>query len=604
MAGIAGVVGKHAEGEANRIVAAMLTTMQCEPFHVVQQRSCGTLGIAVGTVGISRAEDGFVSDNEEGTITLAWAGECLVPSDTVNELRRVGHQLRCAGSDWMLHLYEEQNESCARALNGQFSAVFIDRRTGEIHLCNDRYGMGRVYYFDGPDGFYFASEAKALLRVLPELRRFNDAALLEFLTFGCVIGEETLFRGIRLIPAASWWRLERDRQVRRQYFVPSEWQSAPKLGEPEFFDRISALLNELVPQYSDGKVGLSLTGGLDTRLIVAFWPSRMPLPTAFTFEGLAGTTLDTETAAAVAAAIGMEHRTIRLGPNFLSDFPEWADEAVYTTDGTLGVTGAHELYLNSLARQVAPIRLTGNFGSEILRRASTLKPLRLRSALFADDVNRDLRVGVRPLADPSWGPVSRAAFIEVPRNLYGNFAASRRYVRYRTPYLDNRIVELAHRAPARVPLDSESTMRMIATQQPVVSQIPTDMAVLPMNGTQYRRWPARFARKLSFKCDYAYNEGMPGPFGVLDPIVWQTGVTTGLLGRHKYLHYRSWFRRDLASYVQAALASRRVRENGLWSKTSLAVMERQHRRGTVNWSREIDMVLTLDAIERRLLHAS
>jgi len=85
--------------------------------------------------------------------------------------------------------------------------------------------------------------------------------------------------------------------------------------------------------------------------------------------------------------------------------------------------------------------------------------------------------------------------------------------------------------------------------------------------------------------------------------VWRAGVTAGLLGRHKYLHYRSWFRKDLVSYVQERLASRRVRENALWNRKSLESMERQHRRGTVNWSREIDMVLTIDAIERRLLHA-
>ena len=139
MAGIAGVIGRLPDSEANEIVAAMLSTMQCEPFHVTQQRSCEALGIAVGTVGVSGVEDAFVTDNEEGTITLAWAGECLVPPGTVDALRRSGHQLRCAGSDWMLHLYEEQGESCARALNGQFSAVLIDRRTSEIHLCTDRY---------------------------------------------------------------------------------------------------------------------------------------------------------------------------------------------------------------------------------------------------------------------------------------------------------------------------------------------------------------------------------------------------------------------------------------------------------------------------------
>ncbi len=40
----------------------------------------------------------------------------------------------------------------------------------------------------------------------------------------------------------------------------------------------------------------------------------------------------------------------------------------------MDVTGAVELYVNKVAREIAPVRLTGNYGSEIVRRNVAFKP--------------------------------------------------------------------------------------------------------------------------------------------------------------------------------------------------------------------------------------
>ena len=56
-------------------------------------------------------------------------------------------------------------------LNGWFSGVLVDLRKQIVVVFNDRYGVNRVYYHETPDGFYFSSEAKSLLKVLPGLRQ-------------------------------------------------------------------------------------------------------------------------------------------------------------------------------------------------------------------------------------------------------------------------------------------------------------------------------------------------------------------------------------------------------------------------------------------------
>src|SRR5438132_1048031 len=125
-----------------------------------------------------------------------------------------------------------------------------------------------------------------------------------------------------------------------------------------------------------------------------------------------------ELAARVAKACGVPHHLIRVEPDFFADFPSLADRTVYITDGSFGVCGAHEIYLNSRARDLAPLRLTGNFGSEILRSVTMFKPLRLTENLFDPDVRRNLAAVAPPIPGRESDAVSLAAFTEIPLHLF------------------------------------------------------------------------------------------------------------------------------------------------------------------------------------------
>src|SRR6202035_4334928 len=109
------------------------------------------------------------------------------------------------------------------------------------------------------------------------------------------------------------------------------------------------------------------------------------------------------------------------------------DRTVYITDGCSGIFGAHEIYLNRQARQLAPVRLTGNYGSEVLRGVSTFKPIGLSPRLFNLEFGRSLTSSTQSVANGNEHPVTFAAFREIPWNLFGNLAADRSQVSFRTP---------------------------------------------------------------------------------------------------------------------------------------------------------------------------
>ena len=129
--------------------------------------------------------------------------------ETRTGLRQKGHELGQTAGSWLVHLYEEEGDRFFEKLNGLFSGLLIDKRQAKAFLFNDRYGVERIYWHETKDAIFFASEAKALLRILPEQRAFDEEGVAQFLTFGCTLGGRTLFRGVHLLPGGSVWSFEK-----------------------------------------------------------------------------------------------------------------------------------------------------------------------------------------------------------------------------------------------------------------------------------------------------------------------------------------------------------------------------------------------------------
>src|SRR5262249_12900128 len=256
-------------------------------------------------------------------------------------------------------------------------------------------------------------------------------------------------RGVELLPGGSIWAFERGACRKRKYFSTGTWESQPSLSAEAFQSQFQETFARVLPRYfeSPTKIGISLTGGLDTRMIMACRPDIAKNVVCYTFSGETGQTCDDRLAVHIARVCDLEHRLLRIGSNFFSDFASHVDRTVYVTDGCCGATGAHEIYFSKKVRRLAPTHLNGNYGSEGLRGVSNFKPLKLSPDLFNAELTFALHSPGGSLMNGSIHPITFAAFREVPWSLFGGLAANRSQVAFRTPYLDNEIVALAYRAP-------------------------------------------------------------------------------------------------------------------------------------------------------------
>lgn len=603
MPGIAGIISRRPADECLRLVKAMVKSMKYERFYESGTYFASEIGVYGGWVA---HEGSFAARqsayNSQNDVALLFSGECFFPASS--SAPSVSGD--CFNNDpdinRLLRLYADNGQDFVAQLNGLFSGLLIDRKQKRAFLFNDRYGIERIYFYEKDGTTFFASEAKALLRVVPELRAFDDEGVAQFLTFGCTLAGRTLFRNVRFLPGGSIWTFDKNtHDHKEQYFVPRNWESQPPLTEEVFESEFVETFKRILPQYtsSDSPVGISLTGGLDTRMIMACIHRNEHKPICYTYSGLTGETLDVRLAARAAQVCGLDHRVLRIGTDFLTNYGRHVDRTVFATDGTAGALTAHEIYYNQQGRTLSPIRLTGNFGSEILRSMSTFKPIHLASDLFDEGFNRMINSSRLNMTGQSEHPVTFSAFQEIPWNLFGSLAAGKSQLTFRTPYLDNEIVALAFRAPASSRLSPRSALRLVNEVSPELGRIPTDRGLI-YGDRGLSLVMRRLFSEVTFKLDYLHKEGMPHALSPLDPLIGSLSKV-GLLGLHKFLSYRGWFRHELATYVGDVLTDANTRQLPHWNSQFLTSIAADHAGGRKNYTREIHAVLTLEAIDRLLI---
>ena len=600
---LAGVIGAAPPGRCAALLHTMLERMRHDAGWTCETVSAPELGLHVGCVlenGASPSLRG--APDEPARPVLLLTGEVRLP-DGAGE---GGNDDDGRNLEGLLGRYRSVGASFVQDLNGLFAGVLVDRSAGLALLFNDRYGAQRIYWHREGGLTFFASEAKALLAVLPHLRAFDDAGLRDFLRYGSTLEGRTLFRGISTLPGATLWRIRgaEGRVESSRYFDSRLWEAQLPLCPDGFMQEFSSTFRRILPAYltSASQIGISITGGLDTRMIMACLPAGRVPSISYTYAGEAGETLDCRIGARVASLRGMRHCVLRIGHDFLRDYRSHLDRTVFLTDGAAGALQAHEIYFSALARQLAPIRLTGNFGSEVLRGMSTFKPMELDPELVDPPFRAAPNGAASAEAPPTAHPVTHAVFQEIPWHLFGTVAAVRTHLTFRTPYLDNELVQLAYRAPPELRRSSAPALRLLRDNDPRLCSIPTDRGVSERPG-RLRSLARRSAAEVTFKLDYLHKEGLPGWLTPFDAALGAlSGV--GLLGWHKFLPYRGWFRRELADSIASVTDDASRGGLAFLNRRYLASMVPAHVQGRRNHLRAIHTVATLEAVDRLLLRDS
>jgi len=286
---------------------------------------------------------------------------------------------------------------------------------------------------------------------------------------------------------------------------------------------------------------------------------------------------------------------------FFTQFPNLAERVVFLSDGAMDVTGSVELYMNSLARQIAPVRLTGNYGSEILRGNIAFKPSNLSDEILDSEFAQLVRKASSTYDLERKGHrQSFIAFKQVPWHHYSRFSVEKSQLGIRSPYLDNDLVSLTFRVAPEVILSREPTLRLISEGNQILSGIPTDRGVLYKPPTIMNKM-REVLIEFTVKSEYAYDYGMPQWLAQIDHMLAPLHLERLFLGRHKFYHFRVWYRDQLSRFVKDILLDPQTLQRPYLRAKSLEKIVRNHVDGRRNFTSEINRVLTSELLQRQLI---
>lgn len=302
--------------------------------------------------------------NEDGSLVLVFNGEIYNYRELRETLVRAGHRFSTDGDgEVVLHGFEQWGPAVLDRLRGMFALALYRAADGELFLARDAFGIKPLYYAEVGRHIVFGSEIKGLLPYPRLERRLNERRLPHYLCLEYLPDEETLFVGVRKLPAGHWLRWRDGRTECRRWFSPS-FAPDESRSLDESAEAIAAVLRESVAAHAvaDVEVGCFLSAGVDSSL-VAHEASRLMDARTFSIGYGDERFSELNVAASFAEAVGLANEGRTLGAaEFFASVPA----VQYALDEPLPNPSAVPLYhLCAHAAQSVKVVLSGEGADEL-----------------------------------------------------------------------------------------------------------------------------------------------------------------------------------------------------------------------------------------------
>ena len=156
--------------------------------------------------------------------------------------------------------------------NGMFALAFFDRKSKELLLARDRYGIKPLYYSEQNNFFSFASEQKSIF-VNPHFKKsVNVEALYEYFTFQNIFTNQAFLNDINILPPGSYLEVSSISGKKLTSYWDYHFEEPDSfVKREEYIEELERLFIQSVKRQlvSDVELGSYLSGGMDSGSITA-----------------------------------------------------------------------------------------------------------------------------------------------------------------------------------------------------------------------------------------------------------------------------------------------------------------------------------------------
>jgi asparagine synthase (glutamine-hydrolysing) len=570
-----------------------------ESFYKIHYKEFDEIGLSSANVALDHEgspSEGF-RDEANGFFCM-FSGE-LFSNELNTSLRSIGCNIQNTGnySEVILKAYQNFGDSFFEKLNGYFHFIIVDQKKRKIIVSNDRFGIQRLFAFENDEYLIFAPEIKCFKKMEKLKLTLDYDVVAQFFKYNVPINNGTFFKEVSRLPIASKIIFENGCKRMEEYWAPEKVQLNSTLTPDEYTIRLVECFERISSDYfTPGQTGLSLTGGWDTRAILSCYSKNgIKLP-CYTFAGMYRDSYDVIIAKKIAEKTGNIFSKIVLGEDFLKNFKFWFEKAIYVSDGLSRVTRCHEYYMNIQSRQYGRVRLTGKYGSQLVRSVTMLKDRTPDLSIFSQDFLSFINAEGNRF-QPN-GKISLLRY-EIPQLESCAHSQEAAALTVRTPYLDNEFVNLMLAAPE---FDDTSHLqkKIILRNNLELAQILTNRGEFAMKkrmGVVHKH-----IKKTMNLMDMAFNwEQLPKKYLWGCNLMELARFDNIFKGCKEWSFYRCWFKKDLQQYMRSIINDPITLERPIWNKKVIETLVDQHTSGFVNRTWEIDRVLAFEIWMRQML---
>ena len=245
--------------------------------------------------------------DRSGRYTIIHNGEVYNYIELREELKAEGYVFRSnTDTEVILNAYIKWGEACLDRFNGMWAFAIYDRVDKQLFISRDRFGIKPFYYYVDKEQFIFASEIPPILKVLNSPASSNNQAIFDYLVFNRTDQTDfTFFNEIKKLPhgrclkieltpksdrtyKSGWESISKKTYIKKWYNLRSAVKLAQPFDSPESYRAIFSSAVGLRLR-SDVKVGVCLSGGLDSSSIVSVLLKDYGQKNLHTFSAVYGT---------------------------------------------------------------------------------------------------------------------------------------------------------------------------------------------------------------------------------------------------------------------------------------------------------------------------
>ncbi len=209
--------------------------------------------------------------------TIVFNGEIYNYIELKESLLKQGYQFKTSSdTEVLMAMYDRYKEHCLQYFDGMFSFAIYDKQTDKVFIARDRFGEKPFFYAYKPgEYFLFGSELKELWAAGIE-KKVDNRMVYNYFTFGYVENPndlgQTFYEGCQRLPHSHYIELSvQDLKINLKRYYDIDWKNIDHgISEHEAESRFRELFYQSVKNRlrSDVPVGSSLSGGLDSSLVV------------------------------------------------------------------------------------------------------------------------------------------------------------------------------------------------------------------------------------------------------------------------------------------------------------------------------------------------